>query len=79
LITNGFGEQVVVGGVSPCGGNPAARQVTFTVLINPPLGVTVIVDIWLAPAVTVTALPPIVNEPLGVTVTVTAVDGPDPL
>jgi hypothetical protein len=73
LIASGFGEQL-----TPAG-NPAAGQVTLTVLVNPPLGVTVIVDTPLAPAVTVTALPPIVNEPLGVTVTVTVVDGPTPL
>jgi len=48
-------------------------------LINPPVGVTVIVEVPEAPAVTVTALPSIVNEPLGVTVTVTEVEGPDPL
>ncbi len=42
-------------------------------LVKPPLGVTVIVDIPLLPAVTVTALPARVREPVPDTVTVIAV------
>ena len=61
------------------GGSPAAGQVTFTAPVNPPLGVTVIVEVPEAPAVTVAALPPTVKVPLLVTVTVTAADGPEPL
>jgi hypothetical protein len=38
LIASGFGEHV-----TPAG-NPAAGQVTFTVPVNPPVGVTVMVD-----------------------------------
>ena len=66
LIASGFGEQVTPGG------NPAAGQVTLTLLMNPPVGVRVIVDGPLAPALAVTALPPMVKEPEGVTVTVIA-------
>jgi hypothetical protein len=67
LIASGFGEHV-----TPAG-NPAAGQVTFTVSVNPPVGVTVIVEVPEAPAVTVTALPPTVKLPGLVTVTLTAV------
>ena len=66
LIASGFGEQVTPGG------NPAAGQVTLTLLMNPPVGVRVMVEVPLAPAVAVTALPPMVKEPEGVTVTVIA-------
>src|ERR1700682_6823334 len=72
LIASGFGVHV-----TPAG-NPAAGQVTFTMPVNPPLCVTVIVEVPEAPAVTVAALPPIVHVPLLVTVTVTAADGPEP-
>src|SRR5467141_1934614 len=68
LIASGFGEHV-----TPAG-NPAAGQVTFTVLVNPPVGVTVMVDGPLAPAVAVTALPPIVKLPGFVIENVTAVE-----
>src|SRR5689334_4354184 len=67
LIASGFGEQVTPGG------NAAAGQVTLTVPVNPPVGVTVMVDVPLAPAVAVAALPPMVKEPELVTVMVTAV------
>jgi hypothetical protein len=67
LIASGFGEQV-----TPAG-NPVAGQVTFTVPVNPPVGVTVMVDGPLAPAVAVTAVPLIVKLPWLVTVTVIAV------
>jgi len=64
LIASGFGVQVTPGG------SPAAGQVTFTLPVKPPVGVTVIVDVPLAPAVAVAALPPTVNEPVVVTLTV---------
>jgi len=66
LIAKGFGEQV-----TPAG-KPVAGQVTFTLLMNPPVGVTVIVEVPLLPAVAVTALPPTVNDPVLVTVMVVA-------
>jgi len=65
LIGSGFGEQV-----TPAG-NPAAGQVTFTLPRNPPVGVTVVVDIPLPPAVAVVAAPLTVNEPLLVIVKAT--------
>jgi hypothetical protein len=59
LIARGFGEQVTPGGkVVPDG------QVIFTMPVKPPLGVTVIVDIALLPAVTVVAAPLTVNDPV---------------
>ncbi len=58
LIANGFGEQVTPGGKF------AAGQVTLTVPVKPPLGVTVIEEVALLPAVTVAALPLTVNEPV---------------
>src|SRR6266851_3405727 len=61
LIGSGVGEQV-----TPAG-NPAAGQVTFTLPRNPPVGITVIVDIPLPPAAAVVAAPLTVNEPLLVT------------
>ena len=67
MIASGFGEQVTPGG------NAAAGQVTFTVPVNPPVGVTVIVDVPPDPAEAITALPPMVKEPELVTVIVTAV------
>src|SRR2546430_2237290 len=52
LIASGFGEQVTPGG------NPAAGQVTLTLLMNPPVGVRVIVagNVMGVPEVTVEAL-----------------------
>jgi hypothetical protein len=67
LIGSGLGEQV-----APAG-NAAAGHVTFTLPVNPPVGVTVMVDVPPAPAATVTAVPPTVKLPLLVTVTVIAV------
>src|SRR5882762_4745365 len=67
LIASGFGEQV-----TPAG-NPPAGQVTFTGPVNPLVGVTVMVDGPLAPAIAVTALPPIVKLPLPATFMVIAV------
>src|SRR5258708_37985628 len=64
LIASGLGEQVTPGG------SPAAGQFTFTMPINPPVGVTVIVDVPLVPAMAVAALPPIVKLPVLVTLTV---------
>jgi hypothetical protein len=68
LIANGFGEQVTPGG------KLAAGHVTLTIPVKPPVGVTVIEEVALLPAVTVEALPPIVNDPELATVTFTAVD-----
>jgi hypothetical protein len=65
LIASGFGVHVTPGG--------SVGQVTFTFPVNPPVGVTVMVDVPLPPAVTVAALPAIVNEPGLVTVIVIAV------
>jgi len=70
LIGKGFGEQVTPGG------RFAAGQVTLTVPVKPPLGVTVIDDMPLLPAATVTAAPLTVNEPVLFTVTV-ALPAPD--
>src|ERR1700682_2868421 len=67
LIASGFGAHVTPGG------NPAAGQVTFTLPVNPPVGVTVMVEGPLAPAVAVTPVPPMVKLPLPATVMVIAV------
>jgi hypothetical protein len=67
LIASGFGAHV-----TPAG-NPAAGQVTFTLPVNPPVGVTVMVEGPLAPAVAVTPVPPMVKLPLPATVMVIAV------
>jgi hypothetical protein len=72
LIARGLGVQV-----TPAG-KLAAGQVTFTVPMNPPLGVTVMVDGPLAPAVAVAALPLMVNEPVLVTVKLTLLEVPPP-
>lgn len=58
LIASGLGEQVTPGGKF------AAGQVTLTVPVKPPVGVTVIVDMLLLPAVTVVSAPPMVNDPV---------------
>lgn len=68
LIASGFGEQVTPGGKFAVG------HVTLTVPVKPLLGVTVIEDIPLLPAATVTAAPLTVNEPELETVTFTAVE-----
>jgi hypothetical protein len=67
LIASGFGEHVTPGG------RFAAGQVTLTVPVKPPLGVTVMADIPLLPAETVTAAPLTVKEPGLFTVMGTAV------
>ena len=66
VTTKGFGVQVTPGG------SPPAGQVTFTLPLNPPVGVRVMLDVPLAPAVTVAVLPPMVNEPGLVTMMVIA-------
>jgi len=58
LMGSGFGVHVTPGG------SPAAGHVTFTLPVKPPVGVTVMVDGPLAPAVAVTAVPAMVNEPV---------------
>jgi hypothetical protein len=70
-MVSGFGVQVMPGG------NPVPAQVTCTLPVKPPLGVTVMVDTLLLPAVTVTGVAVMLNEPEETTLTETAVDGPD--
>jgi len=73
LIASGFGAQVTPGGKA------VPAQVTLTLPVNPPLGVTVMVEEELAPAVTTTGVAVTVKVPvvLAVTLMETAVDGPD--
>jgi len=68
LIPNGFGVQLTPGGKF------AAAHVTLTIPVKPPVGVTVIVEVALLPAVTVAVLPPMVNEPGLETITFTPVE-----
>jgi hypothetical protein len=68
LMASGFGEHVTPGGEF------AGGQVTLTIPVKPPLGVTVMADIPLLPAVTVAAAPLTVNEPELDTVTAVPVD-----
>jgi hypothetical protein len=68
---SGFGEQVTPGG------NPVAAQVTCTLPVKPPLGVTVMVDMPLLPAVTVTGVAVMLNEPEETTLTEMAPEGPE--
>lgn len=70
-MVSGFGVQLTPGG------NAVPEQVTCTLPVNPPAGVTVIVDTPLLPAVTVTGVAVMLNEPEEVTLTEIAVDGPD--
>ena|SRR6266567_436560 len=65
LIASGFGVQVTPGG--------RVGHVTLMMPVNPPVGVTVIVEVPLLPAVTVAAVPEIMKLPLLVTVTLIAV------
>src|SRR5205823_12655649 len=58
LMAKGIGEQVTPGG------RFAAGHVTLTAPVKPPLGVTVIGEVPLLPAATVTAAPLTVNEPV---------------
>jgi hypothetical protein len=64
LIASGLGVQVTPG---------MLPQVTLTVPAKPPAGVTVMFDIPLIPAVTVTAAPATVKLPVEADVTVTVV------
>ncbi len=66
LTTSGFGEQVTPGG--------GVGHVTFTMPVNPPAGVTVIVEVPLLPAVTVAAVPETVKVPVVVRVKVTGAE-----
>lgn len=62
------------------GGNPVPEHITCTFPVKPPLGVTVIVDVPLLPAVTVAGVPVTVKLPaLVVTFIVIAADGPEPV
>jgi hypothetical protein len=74
FIARGFGVQV-----TPAG-SAAAGQVTFTVPVNPPLGVTVMVEVPLEPAGAIgTALPLIVKvPPEAFTVKLTLLEVPPP-
>ena len=73
LIASGFGVQVTPGG------SAVPAQVTLTLPMNPPLGVTVMVEAELVPAVTTTGVEVTVNVPVVLVVTLmdTAVDGPE--
>jgi hypothetical protein len=72
-MVSGFGVQVTPGG------NPVEEQVTITFPVKPPLGVTVMVEAALLPAVTVTGAPETVNEPVVpvLTLMVSVPDGPE--
>ena len=71
-MVNGFGVQLTPGG------NPVPAQVTCTLPVKPPLGVTVMVDPPLLPAVTVTGVAVMLNEPEEATLTEIAADGTEP-
>ena len=70
-MVNGLGEQVTPGG------NPVPAQETCTLPVKPPVGVTVMFDMPLLPAVTVTGVAAMLKEPEEVTLTDIAADGPD--
>jgi len=72
-IVSGFGVHVTPGG------NPMPAQVICTSPVKPPLGVTVIVDVALPPAVTVSAVPVTANVPVvpAVTLMIFAAVAPD--
>jgi hypothetical protein len=72
VIVSGFGVQLTPGG------NPVPTQVTCTLPVKPPLGVTVMVDPPLLPAVTVTGVAVMLNEPEEATLTEIAADGTEP-
>lgn len=59
------------------GGNPVPEQVTCTLPVKPPFGVTVMVDTPLLPAVTVTGEAVMLNVPEETTLIEIAPDGPD--
>ena len=69
-IVSGLGVHVTPGG------NPVPAQLTCTLPVKPPLGVTVMVDIALLPAVTVTGVAVRLKEPEETTLTEMEVDGP---
>ena len=71
VIVSGFGVQLTPGG------NPVPAQVSCTLPVKPPVGVTVTVDTPLLPAVTVTGVAVMLNEPEEITLTEIAADGPD--
>jgi hypothetical protein len=70
-MVNGFGAQLMPGA------NPVPEQVTCTLPVKPPVGVTVMVDTPLLPAVTVTGVAVMLYEPEEITLTEIAADGPD--
>jgi hypothetical protein len=70
-MVSGFGVQLTPGG------NPVPAQVSCTLPVKPPVGVTVTVDTPLLPAVTVTGVAVMLNEPEEITLTEIAADGPD--
>jgi hypothetical protein len=69
-MVSGLGVQLTPGG------NPVPEQLTCTLPVKPPLGVTVMVDTVLLPAVTVTGLAVMLNEPEETTLTEIEADGP---
>lgn len=69
-MVNGFGVQVTPGG------NPVPVQLTCTLPVKPPFGVTVMVDTALLPAVTVTGVAVTLKEPEETTFTEMELDGP---
>lgn len=71
VMVRGFGVQLTPGG------SPVPAQVTCTLPVKPPLGVMVMVDTPVLPAVTVTGVAAMLNEPEEVTLMEIAPDGPD--
>ena len=70
-MVRGFGVQVTPGG------NPVPAHVTWTLPIKPPLGVTVMDETPLLPAVTARGVAVMLKEPEETTLTEIAADGPD--
>jgi hypothetical protein len=70
-MVSGFGLQLTPGG------SPVPAQESCTLPVKPPVGVTVMVDTPLLPAVTVTGDAVTLNEPEEVTLTEIAADGPE--
>ena len=69
-MVSGFGLQVTPGG------NPDPEQLTWTLPVKPPVGVTVMVDTALLPAVTVIGVAVTLKEPEETTFTEIEADGP---
>jgi hypothetical protein len=69
-MINGFGVQVTPGG------NAVPVQLTCTLPVKPPVGVTVTVDMPLLPAVTIIGEAVMLKEPEEVTLTEIAPDAP---